>query len=104
MKEARALSERAMSGGEASDFTSIMPVRISTRTKNMIPFEFGFKSEPKRKSGSGEIMEQRPLLESLDEFINMKPLTLDTNRQQESNRYKQLNLRKLNRKANRLGL
>lgn len=49
-------------------------------------------------------MEQRPLLESLDEFINMKPLTLDTNRQQESNRYKQLNLRKLNRKANRLGL
>lgn len=104
MKEARALGERAMSGGEASDFTSILPVRVSNRTKNMIPLEFGFKSEPKRKSKTGEIIQQRPLLNSLDEFINMKPLTLDTNRQQESERYKQLNLRKLNRKANRLGL
>lgn len=101
-KTAERLFERFASGGEPSQFTSVMPVRVE-RGRAILELKLGPKSAPKRNA-YGEVRKQRPLLESLDEFLNMAPLQLDLEQERKTKSYRAEEIRRLMRQSGRRGL
>lgn len=69
----------------------------------MLELKLGPRSAPKTTS-DGEIRKQRPLLESLDEFLNVAPLQLDLEQERKSKDYKRSEIRRLTRQAIGRGL